>query len=845
MRYSEKLTALWIAVLYFFIIEIWDILSDTFIQRQADISSLGYSFLIWKDLAFALLTAVLLFIILNQIFMQRKQFEQTLQESEERYRSLYENSQDAILLTAPDGRILSANQAACNIFRQTEEDLCTKGRDGVIDLSDARLPAALEERARTGRFRGELFFLRKDGTHFPAEVSSAIFKDRGGNLRTSMIIRDITERKQAEETLRENEARLKMLVEKMPAILWTTDTNLRYTYHVGAGLAMVGLQPNQSIGKELGSLSTSEDTQDSFWLEQNRQALAGKSTSYDVEWSGRTYHCDVEPLKDPEGKIIGTIGVALDITTHKQAEIELTKLSQAIEQTADTVLITDKSGVIKYTNPAFESITGYSRSEVIGKTPRVLKSGVHDEAFYRQLWKTVGDGQVFRSVFTNRRKNGELYYEEKTITPIHNEQGQITSYVATGKDISERVAAYQTLERRVEERTREVNQLYAQADQRSRELAALYSADEQLHQHLRLEQVLQAFLNVTIDLLHADKTSVQLWDENQNRLVVKAWRGLLPESIELLASCRTGEGIAGKVFETGEPVALEHVSDAPPPMDHIAKREDIHSILSIPINISDRTVGVFMLYYCQPRTFYDNDKRFFQAFAQRAGLAIANARLYEQAEQTAILTERQRMARELHDSVTQSLYSLTLIAEAGRRMATAGDLTQTAHYLGRLGETARQALKEMRLMVYEMRPLELQHTGLVKALQQRLDAVEKRSGTETQLEMEGAIHLPIPLEEDLYRIAQEALNNAIKHSAATKITVRLHAENETLELEVEDNGTGLNIETVSNQGGMGLENMRERAHHLGGKLTLISKPGVGTNVKVIIPIPPEDANSSS
>jgi PAS domain S-box-containing protein len=125
--------------------------------------------------------------------------EAALRESEDRYRSFFAYSIDAILLTAPDGRIFAANPAACRIFGRTEAEICQAGRNGLIDISDPRLPAALEQRARTGSFRGELSLLRRDGTVFPGEVSTAVFRDRDGSDRTSMVIRDITERKRAEQ----------------------------------------------------------------------------------------------------------------------------------------------------------------------------------------------------------------------------------------------------------------------------------------------------------------------------------------------------------------------------------------------------------------------------------------------------------------------------------------------------------------------------------------------------------------------------------------------------------------------------------------------------------------------
>ena len=753
-------------------------------------------------------------------------------ESQARYRSIFENSLDGIFLTAPDGRILAANPAMRRMLGRSEEEICLLGRDGVVNPSDPQVIAALKERTETGKFRREMNLVRKDGTTFAAEVSSAVFMDPSGEQRTSMIVRDITQRKQAEEQRRESEARFRLLNEKMPAILWATDKNLRYTYSTGSALAQVGLKPGQLVGKQLGELSGKNNPAVSNGIEFNRRALAGELVTYDIEILGRILHCDIEPLRDPEGNVVGTIGVGLDVTEHRLAERELVKLSRAIEQSGDVVIITDQVGTIEYVNPAFETTTGYSRAEAVGKDTNLIKSGEHPEEFYNLLWSTILSGQSFRAEFINRKKNGDLYYEEKTITPIRNEAGEITNYISTGKDITERVMAYQNLEMMVQERTREVEQLFIRSDQRSRELAALYNADEQLHSHLHLDEVLQALVDVVIDILHADKTSVQVWDEQKQRLRVAASRGLNAETIERISTDPEGDGVSPKAYAGGEPLAVEDMPGAPSPTGDIARQEGIQSLLSVPIKLGDQIFGVFSLNYCKARSFSDEDKRFMLAFAQRAGMAITNATRYEQAEQAAIMEERQRMARDLHDSVTQSLYSLTLIAEAGRRKALGGDLEMTSHYISRLGETARQALKEMRLMLFEMRPADLQEIGLVKALQQRLDDVEKRTGTNAVLQVDGEVNLPEQMDVVIYHIAQEALNNALKHANAGLITVRIRGNEEDFELVIQDDGIGYDPEKSAEHGGMGLNNMRDRARQIGAELQIVSAPGQGTSVIV-------------
>lgn len=158
----------------------------------------------------------------------------------------------------------------------------------------------------------------------------------------------------------------------------------------------------------------------------------------------RFVHEQGEIYYDETGKPVQMIGTVHDITNRKQAESQTLKLSQALEQTADSIVITNRDGVIEYVNPAFTAITGYSKEEAIGNTPRLLKSGKHDEIFYRNIWQTLLAGDNYRNVIINRRKDGSTYYDENTITPLKNEQGEVTNFISTGKDIT---AMMQTQER--------------------------------------------------------------------------------------------------------------------------------------------------------------------------------------------------------------------------------------------------------------------------------------------------------------------------------------------------------------------------------------------------------------
>ncbi len=261
------------------------------------------------------------------------------------------------------------------------------------------------------------------------------------------------------------------------------------------------------------------------------------------------------------------------------------------------------------------------------------------------------------------------------------------------------------------------------------------------------------------------------------------------------------------------------------------------SLISVPLTIKQTHYGN-MGFYCEAsRTFSDREVGLAVTVGSQAALAIENARLRREAEQTAILQERDRLARDLHDSVTQSLYSLTLLAEAARRLAGTGDLTQVESAIARLGEIGQQALREMRLLVYELRPSVLRREGLVRAVTQRLETVERRAGLEGHLEVIGQLVLSPGLEEQLYHIIQEALNNALKHAAATAVTVRIEAGADALRVEIVDNGRGFNPESPADEGGIGLASMRERAERLGGRLTIESGVGVGTRVEVTLDLP--------
>ncbi len=264
----------------------------------------------------------------------------------------------------------------------------------------------------------------------------------------------------------------------------------------------------------------------------------------------------------------------------------------------------------------------------------------------------------------------------------------------------------------------------------------------------------------------------------------------------------------------------------------VESRRRFRATLVVPLIIKGEVYGTISLYDARSRQFVDEEIKLAVAFAAQSALAIENARLRQQVRQAAVREERGRLARELHDSVTQSLYSLTLLAEGWRLQAEEEQLDQVVAHFARLGSIANQALREMRLLIYQLRLPVLEQEGLVGAIQRRLEAVERRSGINGRILVEGTLDLPITVEEHLYRIIQEALNNALKHAQAGNVTVTIQAVGVPLTVEIADDGQGFVPD--DSMPGVGMHSMRERVEQLGGTLEICSTPGNGTRVRVTL-----------
>ena len=388
-------------------------------------------------------------------------------------------------------------------------------------------------------------------------------------------------------------------------------------------------------------------------------------------------------------------------------------------------------------------------------------------------------------------------------------------------DISERERTAAALARNNAELQGELQRRLAESESLGRVLVSLL-------QKTVLDQVLDIVCTEAQGLIGATGSAILLLTD-QAWLEVKHRLGRPLTAVERLPVDGT---LAGEVVRKGEPVRLND-----PTLFAQAQvyqwPADLTALLALPLHVNGGIIGVLDVVN-KAGGFTEEDVRVMSIFANQAAMAIEHARLQQQAEQLAVIEERQRLARELHDSVTQSLYSVTLYANAAALALAAGKGEVAAGYLAELQETAREGMRDMRLLIFQLHPPVLEAEGLVAALQARLAAVEERAGLQTQFRVEGERRLPIAIEEDLYWIAQEALNNVRKHAAARHVTVHLHFTAATIRLDVVDDGVGFDLQAVraEGRGGGGLRSMAERTARLGGQLTHESRSGEGTRLTV-------------
>ena len=381
------------------------------------------------------------------------------------------------------------------------------------------------------------------------------------------------------------------------------------------------------------------------------------------------------------------------------------------------------------------------------------------------------------------------------------------------------------LERLVKERTFAL-------EKRGREMEALYQADEKILRNVSLNQVFQTLVDVAVDMLHADRSVVFAWNEEKNKVAPRVSHGFKPETLKVMEYAK-GEGIVGQVFATGNPVVVTDFvpEDFRPAVRAAIRAEGIKSFVHLPIVVDHKVVAVFNIAFTRPDFIPEDTVRVFSALVNRAAISIANMELFEQTKDLAVMEERNRLARDLHDSAKQKAFAALAQLGTARGILNGHGNSVTMH-LNEAENLVTDVIQELTFLVQEIYPFALQEKGLVITLREHIFEWENRNDTTVQLVTRNERRLPLEVEQALYRITQEALANVARHSRAKRVDLSLVYNGDSVQLSVSDDGCGFD---TNMKYGMGLRSIRERVSSIRGTVQIQSAPGHGTRLLVQVP----------
>lgn len=739
---------------------------------------------------------------------ERMQAENALRESEKRFRALVEKSFEWISLLNSEGKFLYQTNSAKQIYGYEPEELIGTSAFELVHPDFLNSAKKLFSKLLNSHGSSKVLEMKikhKDNSwHWVETIGTNLLNDPSVNAIV-VNYRDITERKRAEEVLRESEEKYRQVVQNIDEIIYAvkTDNNLfggTVQFVSDQVKNILGYQPDEFLrDRELWfRIIHPEDVPKV--MEITRKQFASKKTVtrvYRIQCKTNGEYRWVEDRSVPEineqGNVVGIFGVVRDITERKKSSDQLQKISTAIEQTADSIMITDQNGIIEYVNSAFLKITGYSREEVIGKTPRILKSDKHSESFYKDFWGKILAGNTYRTKFINRKRIGELYIIEKTITPVKNESDEITHFISTGRDVTEK--------ERIE---------------------------DELYKNSRILQSYIQYSIAPLVLLDKDFNFLQMNEAYANTCQRDVSEFMGHNHFELYPSDAKAD--FEKVVRTKEAVRFVErpfiFADHPewdvtywdwsltPIMDKMGEVEFLVFALK---DVTQRKNGI------------DEIRK------SREQLRALYSHLQNAREE-----ERTRIAREIHDSIGQSLTGLKMdLSFLENEMAQQEDLHERNKLYGKI-QTMYTLLDEMiqsvRDVSSQLRPLILDSLGLVTAIEWQTEEFQKKTGLTCECFLpKEKVELNRDVSTVLFRIFQECLTNIIRHAKATKVSIKLERKENHILLEVQDNGIGIDENVVTEINSLGLLGMKERALVFGGSVDIYGNPGGGTIVTVKIP----------
>jgi PAS domain S-box-containing protein len=753
---------------------------------------------------------------------ERKKAEEALSQSEERYRAVIEQATDGIyLLDAGTKRLLETNPSFERMLGYSADELRGMEVYDLVAHSRENIDAVIRRTLRQRRrLVGERRYRRKDGSLIDVEVGVSVIYI-GGKEVICTIVRDVTERIKAEEMIRSSEAELRAIFEAITDAIFVFDSEGRYLKVPPSNPSLLYRPAEEMLGKTLHEVLPGEQADQ--LLVQIRRALETRqsaSLEYSLSIGGRHvwFEATISPMTDD-----AVVAVARDVTARKIAEEALRQSERlyrtVIEQVTENICLVDvETRNIVGSNPAFRETLGYTEEELVQKT--LYDIVAHDQdSVDRNIWRTIEENRTFVGQRKYRRKDGSLLDVEASGSMIVRDGRETLCVVA--HDVTERARMQELLEVRV---------------------ATLSTIAARVTLDLPMYDMLDALAEEVVRASTAVACVVAAVDESTGELRPAGAFGVPEESKSgLSASWRAGaQSPTIEVFRSQQAMLVPNVrefllgDELYGPIHDVVREAIWDTAYIVPVVSRSKSLGALNLLYLHGHEPGEEETVFLRAVADQTAVAIENARLFSEVRGKAALEERQRLARELHDSVSQALYGIALGTKTARALVT-HDPDQAAEPLDYVLSLTDAGMAEMRALIFELRPESLEKEGIVTALEKQAAALRARHKTEVEIDLCTEPEVPLDVKETLYRIAQEALHNVVKHARARNVHIRMLCSSEYIALDVTDDGKG--FDTMADfPGHLGLRSMRERAERLGGTLAVESAPGKGTKIRTWMPV---------
>ncbi|MCA9973162.1 MAG: PAS domain S-box protein [Anaerolineales bacterium] len=502
----------------------------------------------------------------------------------------------------------------------------------------------------------------------------------------------------------------------------------------------------------------------------------------------------------------------VEIVERRAAEAKLRYQANLLNQVSDAIISTDLNWRVVSWNKAAERIYGWSEAEARQMDPGMLQTDFLSETRTSIVQQIFAHG-IWRGEVVQSTKDGRRIVVRSAVSLLRDQIGRPIGAVSINSDV--------TAQRRMAESERQQRLL----------TAALRDSAAALNSTLDLDEVLDRILDNVKRVVPHDVGNIMLVDAGEACIVRHHGYEVYDQAREVtqLRFSLANVPYFREMARTGRAVYI-HDTLADARWQPVSGYEWLRTYVGAPIQWQDQTLGFLNLNSHTPGDFSLQDAERLATFADYAAIAIRNAQLYAQAQELASLRERENLARDLHDAVSQTLWSIALMADVLPDLWLQ-DRAKGESRLRRIAQLARSALTEMRLLLLELRPASLLEVNLPELLGQLLSSAAGRLAAEKQLLIDDPCDLPADVQRSLFRIAQEALNNAVRHSAATRIALQLSCTATEVVLRITDNGQGFELTAVP-PGRLGLQIMQERAADIGARMVIHSRLEEGTTIQI-------------